>query len=150
MPFATRKALREAINNADHAIQCAVKDSNIFDVFEQFKCKLVHIYHHYQYLGWKKKKTKIFKSREDKALRAELDVPRFLFECCTAYKLVAKDESINNLKFVEAQRKVLAVFLKNQKESNGAASAMPPCQEVAGPSKAPVVTTIIYQYMVVA
>ena len=50
--------------------------------------------------------------------------------------MVAKDKSIDNLKFVEAQCKVLAVFLKNQKESNSAASAMPPCQEAAGPSKA--------------
>ena len=120
MPFTTRKALHEAIDNANHAIQCTVKDSNLFDVFEQFKHKLVHIYHHYQYLGWKKKKTKIFKSREDKSLRAELDIPQFLFECCTAYKLAAKDKSVDNHKSMEAQHKALAVFLENQKESNGA------------------------------
>ena len=58
MPFATRKALCEAIDNADHAIQCAVKDGNLFDVFKQFKHELVHIYHHYQYLGWKKRRPK--------------------------------------------------------------------------------------------
>ena len=87
-------------------------------------------------LAEKKKKTKIFQSREDEVLRAELDIPQFLFECCTAYKLVAKDESIDNLKFIEAQCKVLAVFLRNQKESNSTASAMPLCCEAAGPSKA--------------
>ena len=42
---------------------------------------------------------------------------------------------MDNFNFVEEQHKALAVFLENQKESNGVASAMPPHQPVAGPSK---------------
>lgn len=41
MPFATREALREAIDNVDRAIQRAVNDGNLVDVFEQFKRELV-------------------------------------------------------------------------------------------------------------
>ena len=41
MPFTSRKALREAIDNVDHAIQHAVNDSNLVDVFDQFKRELV-------------------------------------------------------------------------------------------------------------
>ena len=37
MPFTTRKVLCEAIDNVDHAIQCAIKDGNLFNVFDQFK-----------------------------------------------------------------------------------------------------------------
>lgn len=52
MPFTTRKALREAIDNVDRAIQRAVNDGNLVDVFEQFKRELVSgIWHHHQYLG---------------------------------------------------------------------------------------------------
>ena len=78
---------------------------------------------------------KIFKAGKDESLRAELDIPRFLFECCTAYKLAAKSGIVYNFDFVEEQHKALAVFLENQKESNGAASATPPHRPVAGPSK---------------
>jgi hypothetical protein len=52
MPFTTRKALREAIDNVDRAIQRAVNDGNLVDVFEQFKRELVSgIWHHHQCLG---------------------------------------------------------------------------------------------------
>ena len=52
MPFASRKALREAIDNVDRAIQRAVNDGNLVNVFDQFKHELVSgIWHHYQYLG---------------------------------------------------------------------------------------------------
>ena len=52
MPFASRKALREAIDNVDHAIQRAINDGNLVDVFDQFKRELVSgTWHHYQYLG---------------------------------------------------------------------------------------------------
>ena len=52
MPFTSRKALREAIDNIDRAIQRAVNNGNLVDVFDQFKCELVSgTWHHYQYLG---------------------------------------------------------------------------------------------------
>ena len=78
---------------------------------------------------------KIFKAGKDESLRAELDIPQFLFECRTTYKLAAKSGIMDNFDFVEEQHKALAVFLENQKESNGTASAMPPHRPVAGPSK---------------
>ena len=52
MPFASRKSLREAIDNVDRAIQRAVNDGNLVDVFDQFKRELVSgIWHPYQCLG---------------------------------------------------------------------------------------------------
>ena len=83
----------------------------------------------------KKYKTKFFRAKKDEALKAEFDAPRFLWECCSAYKLGVKAGNIDDEKWVNKQRKVLAVFLKNEKEHDSGTSAMPPPQPVAGPSK---------------
>ena len=78
---------------------------------------------------------KIFRTKKDKALKAEFDAPRFLWECCSAYKLGVKAGNVDDKKWVNKQRRVLAVFLKNEKEHKSRTSAMPPPQPVAGPSK---------------
>jgi len=63
-----------------------------------------------------------------------MDIPRFLWHCCAAYKRALKAGNLDNEKWVKQQHKVLAMFVENEKESNSGASAMPPTQPAAGPS----------------
>ena len=63
-----------------------------------------------------------------------MDVPRFLWHCCAAYKTALKAGDMDNEKWVNQQRKALARFKKEEKERNSGAAAMPPTQPAAGPS----------------